>query len=106
MSSQVKFSKEGPACPFLVPSLHAVKTASSGPLRTSTISSGLLQALLIGSSMGSRLLPLAMAVPPPRGHRIRCRRYSIIGGGKWQSRFVAARSAEAKEAQALPRLRR
>ena len=56
--------------------------------------------------MGSRLLLVATALPPPPGHRVRRRPYSIIGGGKWQSRYVAARSLDGLvAAAALPRLR-
>ena len=69
---------------LIEPPLQAVRTVSSGPPRTITINSGLFQALLVGSSMGSRLLLLAVALPPPLGHRVRCRPYFIVGGGKWR----------------------
>jgi len=81
-------------------SLHVVGTASSGLPRTSTISSGLLQALLVGSSMGSRLLLLAMAPPPPPGHRVRCRPYSIVGGAS--GRAATSRRAAPKRKQRRP----
>jgi len=58
-----------PGSPSEPRTLHTPNTASSGPLRTSTISSGLLQALLIGSSMGSRLLLLAFDAPLHPGQR-------------------------------------
>ncbi len=60
--------------------LHTVSTASSGPLRTSTISSGLLHALLVGSSMGSRLLLLATALPSPLAFAADRTRLSWGGG--------------------------
>jgi len=66
--------------PLTLVVLHAVSTASSRPIRTSTISSGLLQTLFVGSIMGSHLLLLAMAPPPDPSHRVRCRFYPPIAG--------------------------